>query len=126
MGMGALIVKPVSSSWALRFAPRMNDFAVFGQLLAVNPGAFAWVILSGLLAFAYNTFVTFLVVKLSPATAAFAGNFNKSATILVSLLILEGTKSLPPGMRGVIVVGAVLGNIVASTLYNVLKKRRQR
>merc|ERR1719203_1051975 len=100
----------------------MTDWTVFGKLWQASPGAFFWVMLSGVLAFAYNTFVTFLVVKLSPATTAFAGNFNKAATILVSLLFLEGT--LPPGLQGRVMIGATLGNIAAFTVYNMLKQRR--
>eukprot|EP00930_Biecheleria_cincta_P103131 TRINITY_DN95060_c0_g1_i1.p1 TRINITY_DN95060_c0_g1~~TRINITY_DN95060_c0_g1_i1.p1 ORF type:complete len:462 (+),score=82.58 TRINITY_DN95060_c0_g1_i1:37-1386(+) len=120
---GAILSKPVSSSWAARFAPRMTDLAVFQKLWEVNPGVLGCVLVSGLLAFVYNIFVTFLCVNLSPATAAFAGNFNKSATILLSLLVLEGT--MMNGPRGLVTVGAVLGNIVAFTLYNLLKKQRQ-
>eukprot|EP00928_Gymnodinium_smaydae_P047323 TRINITY_DN31578_c0_g1_i1.p1 TRINITY_DN31578_c0_g1~~TRINITY_DN31578_c0_g1_i1.p1 ORF type:complete len:608 (-),score=108.89 TRINITY_DN31578_c0_g1_i1:26-1849(-) len=114
---------PVPESWAMRFAPRMTNVAVFRHIWTVNPSIFGWIALSGMLAFAYNTFVTFLIVKLSPATAAFAGNFNKSATILFSLLLLEG--ALGAGSRGLLVLLAVLGNIAAFTLYSVLKKRRE-
>jgi len=120
--IGGFAAKPVSASWAARFAPTMTDWAVFGKLWQVNPGILGWVVLSGVLAFVYNIFVTFMVVKLSPATTAFAGNFNKAATILLSLLILEG--KLAAGLRGKVIIFAVLGNIAAFSLYNVLKKRR--
>lgn len=116
--LGAVIVKPVSSSWATRFVPNMTDWAVFGKLWEVNPHVLGYVLLSGIWAFVYNTFVTFMVQKLSPATTAFAGNFNKAATILVSLLLLEGT-------RKPAVVLPVLGNIAAFYVYNVLQKRRK-
>jgi drug/metabolite transporter (DMT)-like permease len=119
--LGSVLVKPVSATWAARFAPSMSDFSVFVKLWQVNPAIFGYVILSGVLAFIYNTFVTFLIVKLSPATAAFAGNFNKAATILLSLVIF---RELAPGVRGLVIVGAVLGNIVAFTTYNVLRKKR--
>mmetsp|Transcript_121734 Transcript_121734/g.344320 ORF Transcript_121734/g.344320 Transcript_121734/m.344320 type:complete len:504 (+) Transcript_121734:2-1513(+) len=121
--IGFFVSKPVSDTWALQFAPRMTDLEVFGRLWQVNPAIFGWVALSGCLAFVYNTFVTFLIVKLSPATTAFAGNFNKAATILFSLLLLEGT--LATGFRGRVVLAAVLGNIAAFSFYNVLKSRRQ-
>lgn len=120
--LGAVLSKPVSSSWAARFAPRMTDFEVFHRLWEVNPSIFTWVLISGVLAFIYNTFVTFMIVKLSPATTAFAGNFNKAATILIALLVLERGIS---GPRGLVVLVAVLGNIMAFTCYNVLRKRRK-
>jgi len=119
--LGAVLRKPVSTSWAGHFTPRMTDVEVFRRLWEINPAVFKWVLLSGLLAFMYNTFVTFMIVKLSPATTAFAGNFNKAATILIALLILERGVS---GPRGLVVLLAVLGNITAFTFYNVLRKRR--
>jgi len=120
--MAGFISKPVSVSWAARYSPIMTDFSIFARLWEVNPAAFGWVGLSGACAFIYNIFVTFMVVKLSPATTAFAGNFNKAATILMSLLILEGTGI--SGWRGMVTYGTVLGNICAFTCYNVIKGRR--
>jgi len=119
--LGSLLSKPVSATWAAACAPRMTDLAVFSQLWQVNPWVFKFIALSGVLAFCYNTFVTFLIVKLSPATAAFAGNFNKAATIMLSLVIF---RELAPGARGVVILCAVLGNIAAFTTYNVMRKRR--
>lgn len=122
--LSTFVSKPVSPSWARTFGMRsMTDCAVLAKLWQVNPKVLVWVLLSGVLAFCYNTFVTFLVVELSPATTAFAGNFNKAATILVSLLLLEGNV-LTAGPRGLAIVAAVMGNIAAFTLYNVLKRRR--
>jgi len=120
--LGAVLSKPVSSSWAGHFTPLMTDVEVFRRLWEINPAVFKWVLLSGLLAFIYNTFVTFMIIKLSPATTAFAGNFNKAATILIALLILERGIS---GPRGLVVLLAVMGNITAFTFYNVLRKRRK-
>eukprot|EP00971_Amphidinium_carterae_P097353 1926310-Amphidinium_carterae.1 len=37
-----------------------------------------WLLFSGVLAFGYNIFVTYVIQKLTPATTAFAGNFNKA------------------------------------------------
>jgi len=119
--LGSALSKPVSATWAARFAPRMTDLSVFVKLWQVNPGIFGYIIMSGFLAFCYNVFVTFLIVKLSPATTAFAGNFNKAATILLSLVIF---RELAPGIRGLVILGAVFGNIAAFTTYNVLRKRR--
>lgn len=119
---GAIVCKPVPPTWAAMFTPRMTDFTVFQKLWEINPLAFKWVMLSGGVAFIYNVFVTFMVVKLSPTTTAFAGNFNKAATILLSLLVFEG--NLPAGWRGAVILTAIGGNIASFAIYNVLKRRR--
>jgi len=121
--IGSAFAKPVSATWAARFGPTMTDIQVFKELWQLNPGVLGWVVASGVLAFCYNVFQTFLVVKLSPATTSFAGNFNKAATVLISLVFLEGR--LPPGPRGKVLALAIVGNIAAFALYNALKGRRK-
>lgn len=121
--IGALFPKPVSASWAARFGSTMTDVTVFQELWRLNPSVLGWVAVSGVLAFGYNIFQTFLVVKLSPATTSFAGNFNKAATVLLSMIFLEG--KLPPGPRGKILALAIVGNIAAFALYNKLKSGRK-
>eukprot|EP00439_Symbiodinium_sp_Y106_P057721 s127_g8.t1 len=72
-----------------------------------NAGTSAGVVFSGLGAFVYNLYVTFMVVQLSPATSAFAGNFNKSAAILLSLVFLEGAAPWKTGsLRDFAKIGA--------------------
>ncbi|CAJ1349658.1 unnamed protein product [Effrenium voratum] len=122
--LGSVLPTPVPPSWSAHFAPYMTDLQVFKGIFQVNPAVLLWVVGSGVAAFVFNLFVTFLVVKLSPATGSFAGNFNKSASIILSLLWLEGAR--PNNARGVVKICAVLGNIVAFACYNVLKKKRQK
>uniref|UniRef100_A0A7S1WSW5 Sugar phosphate transporter domain-containing protein n=1 Tax=Alexandrium catenella TaxID=2925 RepID=A0A7S1WSW5_ALECA len=122
-GLIGTIPKPVSPSWAAQFGSRMSDLEVFKKLFELNPTVLGLVFASGCLAFCYNVFTTFLVVKLSPATTSFAGNFNKAATVTLSLIFLEG--QLPPGIRGKALIAAIAGNIGAFALYNKLKSRRQ-
>jgi len=119
------IPKPVSATWAARYVPQMTDLQVVKRMFQVNPSIVKWVVFSGLGAFVYNLYVTFMVVQLSPATSAFAGNFNKSAAILLSLVFLEGAAPWKTGsLRDFAKIGAVLGNIAAFTCYNILKKRK--
>jgi len=121
--IGSILPTPVTASWTRRFGANLTDLAVFKHLFQVNPSVFTWVAASGIAAMVYNLYVTFLVVKLSPATSSFAGNFNKSMSIVLSLFLLEANR--PHDVRGYIKVGAVFGNIAAFTAYNMLKKRRQ-
>lgn len=122
--IGAAAPKPVSSSWAAAFSARMTDLEVFRQLWILNPSVLGWIGLSGVMAFGYNFFTTFLIVKLTPATTSFAGNFNKAANIMLSLLFFDGR--LPPGVRGLVLLTAVAGNIGSFTLYNALKKKAKK
>eukprot|EP00929_Paragymnodinium_shiwhaense_P007683 TRINITY_DN111591_c0_g1_i1.p1 TRINITY_DN111591_c0_g1~~TRINITY_DN111591_c0_g1_i1.p1 ORF type:complete len:477 (-),score=88.73 TRINITY_DN111591_c0_g1_i1:162-1541(-) len=121
--IGSLWSSPVSTSWAANVAPNMTNLEVFRKIWELNPSVFLYVGLSGLLCFFYNNLQTFMAVNLSPATTAFAGNFNKAATILIALLFLDGR--LPSGIRGVVVVGGILVNIASFTAYNILKKRKK-
>jgi len=67
----------------------------------------------------YNVLQYGIVQTLSPAHTTFAGNFNKAATIVLSLLV--GLESLPEGKWGPVMLFAVFGNIVAFTAFNVVK-----
>jgi len=121
---GSIISKPVPKTWAAMYTPQMTDLGVFQRILEVNPGVLKWLALSGVLAFGYNTFTTFVIQKMSPATTAFAGNFNKAAAIMFTLIFIE--KGGAPGIRGWIVRLAVVGNIISFTAYNIISKRRKR
>eukprot|EP00443_Scrippsiella_acuminata_P045875 CAMPEP_0115297212 /NCGR_PEP_ID=MMETSP0270-20121206/67633_1 /TAXON_ID=71861 /ORGANISM="Scrippsiella trochoidea, Strain CCMP3099" /LENGTH=331 /DNA_ID=CAMNT_0002714865 /DNA_START=25 /DNA_END=1017 /DNA_ORIENTATION=+ len=57
---------------------------ILGSELKLNPQPVAF---SGILAFFYNILQYTLVHKLSAAYAAFAGNFNKAATVALSLAL---------------------------------------
>eukprot|EP00913_Durusdinium_trenchii_P029781 g27907.t1 len=117
----SLVARP--PSWMARFGSPLTDLSVFLKVFSVNAPAYLWVVGSGVCAMVFNLFVTFMVVKLSPATSSFAGNFNKSMSIALSLFLLEGHR--PTDARGIIKLCAVFGNIAAFYVYNVLRKKRQ-
>lgn len=122
---GCFWAHPTSSAWATALGSKqVTDLAVLSKVAATNPGIIGLAVLSGLVAFGYNVLTTFLAVQLSPATTSFAGNFNKAAGILFSLLVLEG--SLPKGHWGPLLLTSVLGNIAAFVLYNNLRGRKKR
>mmetsp|Transcript_7354 Transcript_7354/g.16755 ORF Transcript_7354/g.16755 Transcript_7354/m.16755 type:complete len:427 (-) Transcript_7354:237-1517(-) len=102
--------------------PSMTDWEVIAEVLVRNPMALTPVLFSGVLAFVYNILQYTLVHKLSAAYAAFAGNFNKAATVALSLLL--GMESLPPGQFGLLFVMAVVGNIAAFTVYSAMKVKK--
>lgn len=122
--VGSLLPTPAPDTWAAKFGSPLTDLQVFRHLFEVNASVFKWVAATGIAAFAFNLYVTFLVVKLSPATSSFAGNFNKSVGIVGALLFFEGNR--PHDVKGYLKFCAVFGNIVAFTAYNIIKKRRQK
>lgn len=120
---GIFWVHPITGTWAKYLGTtHTTDLAVFMKVLALRPAVFAYAILSGVVAFGYNVFTTFLAVQLSPATTSFAGNFNKAAGILFSLLVLE--RWLPTDGWGLLTLGSILGNIAAFATYNSVRQAR--
>lgn len=102
--------------------PEMTDWEVLVEVVSRNPSALVPVVFSGFLAFVYNILQYTLVHKLSASYAAFAGNFNKAATVALSLIL--GMESLPSGWHGQLFVAAVVGNIAAFTAYSALKVKK--
>lgn len=102
--------------------PSMTDWEVLQEVVARNPQALLPVVFSGVLAFVYNILQYTLVHKLSAAYAAFAGNFNKAATVAFALLL--GLESVPDGRYGHLFLLAVLGNIAAFTAYSAMKTKK--
>lgn len=100
----------------------MTDWEVLQEVLARNPSALLPVAFSGILSFCYNILQYSIVHKLSATYAAFAGNFNKAATVGLSLLL--GLEALPSGDYGYIFLLAVVGNIAAFTAFSALQANR--
>jgi len=113
----ALLVPHPMGSW--RGFDAMTDWEVLGEVMARNPSALVPVLFSGVLAFVYNVLQYTLVHKLSAAYASFAGNFNKAATVFLSLLF--GLEAVPAGSWGYVFIAAVVGNIGAFTAFSALK-----
>eukprot|EP00931_Biecheleriopsis_adriatica_P063643 TRINITY_DN38583_c0_g1_i1.p1 TRINITY_DN38583_c0_g1~~TRINITY_DN38583_c0_g1_i1.p1 ORF type:complete len:483 (-),score=102.57 TRINITY_DN38583_c0_g1_i1:62-1387(-) len=113
----SLLVSHPMSKWP--GFPAMTDWEVLQEVMSRNPWVLMPVAFSGVLAFCYNILQYSLVRKLSAAYAAFAGNFNKAATVALSLAL--GLEALPAGSYGQLFLLAVLGNIAAFTVFSSLK-----
>ncbi|CAE7362501.1 unnamed protein product [Symbiodinium natans] len=74
----------------------ITDLQVFQKVMELSPSTMLWVILSGCIAAGYNVLQYTVVQRLSASHAAFAGNFNKAATIMLSICM--GLESLPGGV----------------------------
>mmetsp|Transcript_62681 Transcript_62681/g.161301 ORF Transcript_62681/g.161301 Transcript_62681/m.161301 type:complete len:429 (-) Transcript_62681:75-1361(-) len=96
--------------------PAMTDWEVLVEVMGRNPQAIIPVLFSGVLSFIYNIMVYTMVHKLSAGFASFAGNFNKAATVALSLLL--GLESLPSGNYGYLFIASVVGNIAVFTAYS--------
>lgn len=97
----------------------MTDWGILLKVLALKPSAIGLAAVSGVLALFYNVFQYGIVQSLSASYTAFAGNFNKAATIAIGLLV--GLETLPPAAWGWVMALACLGNIGAFTAFNVVK-----
>lgn len=97
----------------------LSDFQVIQKVMELSPSTMWYVILSGVFAAAYNVLQFAVVQHLSATHAAFAGNFNKAATILLSITL--GLETLPGGHGSIVMLLAIGGNIAAFTAYSLLK-----
>lgn len=97
----------------------MTDSQVLDKVAVLNPEILLYVVLSGGIAAAYNVLQYAVVQQLSPTHAAFAGNFNKAATIMLSICL--GLESLPGGKWSTVMLLAIFGNIGAFTGFSMLK-----
>jgi len=97
----------------------MTDWEVIKKVMELSPQTLALVGLSGLGAAGYNLLQYALVQSLSATHAAFAGNFNKAATIMLSICL--GLETLPGGVWTFMMILAILGNIASFSFYSMLK-----
>lgn len=101
----------------------LSDTQVLKKVMELSPNTVLWVVLSGVIAAGYNVLQYTVVQKLSASHAAFAGNFNKAATILLSICM--GLESLPGGFWTAVMLSAIIGNIGAFTSYSMLKSNEK-
>lgn len=94
------------------------DVWVVGEVWENSKSTFMVAASSGLASLIYNVLAFSIVQYLSATHVAFAGNFNKAATVPLALLV--GLDTLPQGIYGPIMVGAAIMNIIAFALYNVV------
>jgi hypothetical protein len=98
----------------------MTDWQVFKNVLVASPCLMFLPMLGGVFALGFGVIQYSIVQELSPSHVAFAGNFNKAATISLSLLL--GIELLPGGTWGVIMACAIVVNIAMFAWYSSLKK----
>jgi len=110
-----LVAHPIG--WSGQDGPR-TDFWVASQVWTHSKSTFAFAASSSLASLIYNILQYGIVQYLSATHVAFAGNFNKAATI--PLAILVGIDSLPQGKWGpIMIIGAII-NIGAFAAYNMV------
>jgi len=102
------------------FGP-MTDYQVLQQVLDLSPEILGMVALSGLFAVFYNTLQYTMVSELSATHTAFAGNFNKAATIVLSLSL--GLETLPAPPWGPAMILAIVGGVASFTAYSIIRSR---
>jgi len=119
----ALILLPASMyavhpvNWP-GFGP-LTDWQVMSEVMSLSPYVALYVVASGVISAGYN-FIQYTVVQsLSANHAAFAGNFNKAATI--SLSICFGLEVLPGGMWSPVMLLGIVGNICSFTVWSYLQ-----
>jgi len=97
----------------------LTDWQVLHEVLTYSPGVMSLIALSGFFAIMYNTLQYTMVSELSATHTAFAGNFNKAATIVMSLAL--GMEVLPGAPWGQVTVFAIFGGISSFTAYSVMR-----
>jgi len=99
--------------------PAMTDWQVFRMVSELSPSSIWLALILGLCASGYNVLQYSLAQALSATYTAFAGNFNKAATVAVSLAM--GLESLPAGVWGTVMLLSTLGNVASFTCYSVFQ-----
>lgn len=98
--------------------PRATDWEVILKVIELRPAALLLVLLSGVFSVSYNVLRYTMVQQLSASHTAFAGNFNKAMTILMSLVL--GLEPVPEGIWGSIMLLSIVGSISAFMVYSFL------
>merc|ERR1719230_1832044 len=101
----------------------MTDWEIVKEVLDYNRGVLVLAALSGVFALAFNLLKYGIVQRLSATHTAFAGNFNKAFTIILTMVV--GLEPYPTDGWGWLMVAAYVGNIGAFTAYNIAKIRLQ-
>mmetsp|Transcript_16627 Transcript_16627/g.31448 ORF Transcript_16627/g.31448 Transcript_16627/m.31448 type:complete len:461 (-) Transcript_16627:43-1425(-) len=102
----------------------LTDWEVYQKAHVLSPGIIFLVIASGIVSAGYNYIQYTVVQTLSASHAAFAGNFNKAATI--SLSICLGLETLPGGKWKFVMILGIVGNILAFTTWSYLQALQKR
>merc|ERR1711924_590230 len=117
----ALLLVPMSLPHTVHWEGGLQatDWEIVSEVLDTNPAVVYLAALSGVFALAFNLLKYGIVQRLSATHTAFAGNFNKSFTILLAMI--QGLEPFPSDGWGWLMVAACMGNISAFTGYNIAK-----
>uniref|UniRef100_A0A7S1KWU3 Sugar phosphate transporter domain-containing protein n=1 Tax=Alexandrium catenella TaxID=2925 RepID=A0A7S1KWU3_ALECA len=97
---------------------QVTDREVLAKVFALSPLTLVLVLLSGVFSVSYNVLRYAMVQHLSASHTAFAGNFNKALTIMISLLL--GLERVPDGVWSSVMLLSVAGSISAFMAYSVM------
>jgi len=100
------------------FGP-LTDWEVYRMVTEISPYTVIYVVVSGLISAGYNFIQYTVVQKLSASHAAFAGNFNKAATISLSMCF--GLETLPGDKWNSVLLLGIIGNILSFTTWSYLQ-----
>jgi hypothetical protein len=114
---------PHSVPWGEDGATRLTDWEILEEVLDSNGSVLILAALSGVFALGFNLLKYGIVQRLSATHTAFAGNFNKAFTIILTMVV--GLEPYPTDGWGWLMVAAYVGNIGAFTAYNIAKIRLQ-
>jgi hypothetical protein len=112
-----------------------TDLMLIKQVVEEAPFTMIPIMLFGPIAFMYNILQIWLYMSLSATHTAFAGNFNKAATIMLSMFLgmEKGPWEFPVYDEDGNFAGwhwvrffAILGNILAFTAYSLLREQAKR
>jgi hypothetical protein len=101
----------------------LTDWEVLEEVWDSNQSVVYLAALSGVFALGFNLLKYGIVQRLSATHTAFAGNFNKAFTIILTMVV--GLEPYPTDGWGWLMVAAYVGNIGAFTAYNIAKIRLQ-
>jgi len=114
---GPIYFIPHPVSWAEN--GMLTDAQIFWHVWKISPASLVLLALSGILALGYNGLLYSIVQKISPAYASYTSNFNKVATISLSLLF--GLEHMPQNYWAAFFGLGILGNIGAFTFTSARK-----
>merc|ERR1719203_1278488 len=112
---------PHAVPWGEDGAATLTDWEILKEVLDYNRGVLILAALSGVFALGFNLLKYGIVQRLSATHTAFAGNFNKAFTIILTMVV--GLEPYPTDGWGWLMVAAYVGNIGAFTAYNIAKIR---
>merc|ERR1719203_889792 len=112
---------PHTVPWGEDGATTLTDWEILKEALDSNRSVLILAALSGVFALGFNLLKYGIVQRLSATHTAFAGNFNKAFTIILTMVV--GLEPYPTDGWGWLMVAAYVGNIGAFTAYNIAKIR---